>query len=96
MSKGMSDPPYEESSPSRRRPRKIVIPNDWSVPSFPVDMSDKVFSRLRPRFQILDDVSISKGDKREKCYTRSTSNMGFYETTFIAGLRLALFSLHRQ
>ena len=59
-------------------------------------MSYKVFSNPRPHFQILDDVPIRKGDIREKCYNRRSSDVGFYETVFIAGLRLPLSFLHHQ
>ena len=96
MPEGLSNPHSEESSPSGWRLREIVIPDDWSVPDFLVDMSDEVFNRLRPRFQIPDDVPIRKGDKGEKCYTMSTSDVGLYETAFIVGFRLPLSSLHRQ
>ena len=48
-------------------------------------MSDEVFSRLRPHFQIPDDVPIRKGDLGEKCYDGRSSDVAFYETAFIAG-----------
>ena len=58
----MSNPPSEEANPFGRRPREIFLPKDWSIHDFPTNMSYKVFSNLRPRFQILDDVPIRKGD----------------------------------
>ena len=58
-------------------------------------MSDEVFGRLRPRFQIPDNVPIRKGDLGEKCYAGKSSDVGFHEAAFIAGLRLPLFILHR-
>ena len=58
-------------------------------------MSDEVFGRLRPRFQIPDNVPIRKGDLGEKCYVGKSSDVGFHEAAFIAGLRLPLFILHR-
>lgn len=48
-------------------------------------MRDVVFSRLRPHFQIPDDVPIRKGDLGEKCYDGRSSDIGFYETAFIVG-----------
>nr|POE82319.1 hypothetical protein CFP56_50290 [Quercus suber] len=59
-------------------------------------MSDKVFSRLRPRFQIPDNVPIRKCDLGEKCYDGKSSDIGFYEAMFIAGLHLPLSTLHCQ
>ena len=59
-------------------------------------MSNEVFSKLWPRFQILDDVPIWKGHSGEKCYTWGSSNVGFYEISFITRLRMPLTSLHRR
>ena len=59
-------------------------------------MSDKVFSRLRPRFQIPDNVPIRKGDLGEKFYDGKLSDVDFYKTAFIKGLCLSLSTLHRQ
>ena len=92
----MSDPPSEEASPSGRRTRETVLLDDWSIHDFPIDISYKVFSNLRPCFQILDDVPIRKGNIGEKCYNGRSPDVGFYETAFIARLRLPLSSLHRQ
>ena len=39
---------------------------------------------------------IRKGDLGEKCYDRRSSDIGFYEVAFIAGLRLPLLTLHRR
>ena len=91
-----SNPPSEEASPSRQRPSKVFLPNEWLIHYFLANISDKVSSRLRPRFQIPDDVPIKKGDIREKCYTRRSSDVGFYETAFIAELSLPLSSLHHR
>ena len=51
--KSSSDPPFREASPFGRRPREVVLSNDWSVHDFLIDMSDEVFSRLRPHFKFL-------------------------------------------
>jgi len=58
-------------------------------------MSDEVFGRLRPCFQILDNVPIRKGDLGENCYDGKSFDVGFYEAVFIAGLRLPFTTLHR-
>nr|POF00811.1 hypothetical protein CFP56_62359 [Quercus suber] len=75
-----SNPPSGEASPSRRRLREVILSNDWSVHDFPIDISDEVFSRLRPRFQIPDDVPIRKGHNGEKYYT------GVRQTALLAPL----------
>ena len=85
-----------KASPSGRQPWEVILLDDWSIHDFPIDMSDEVFSRLRPRFQIPNNVPIRKGDLGEKCYDGRSLDVGFYKTTFIAGLRLPLSTLHRQ
>ena len=85
-----------EASPSGRQPWEVILLDDWSIHDFPIDVSDEVFSRLRPHFQIPNNVSIRKGDVGEKCYDGRSLDVGFYKTTFIAGLRLPLSTLHRQ
>lgn len=75
---------------------EVILPDDLSIHDFLVDMSDEVFGRLRPRFQILDNVPIRKGDLGEKCNDGKSSNVGFYEAMFIAGLRMPLFTLHHR
>ena len=91
-----SDPSSGDASLSGRRPREVILPDDWSINDFLVDMSDEVFSRLRPHFQIPRNVPIRKGDLGEKCYDGKSSNIGFYKAMFIAGLRLPLSTLHRR
>lgn len=59
-------------------------------------MSDEVFARLRPRFQIPANVPIRKDNLGKKCYDGRSSDVDFYEAAFIAGLRLPLSFLHRQ
>ena len=85
-----------EASSSGRRLQEVILPNDCSIHNFPVDMSDEVFGRLRPRFQIPNNVPIRKGDLGEKCYDGRSSNVGFYEAAFIVGLHLPLSTLHRR
>ena len=85
-----------EASPLGRRPREVILPDNWSIHDFPVDMSDEVFGTLRPCFQIPDNVPIRKGDLGEKCYDGKSSEVHFYEAMFIAGLRLPLSILHHQ
>lgn len=85
-----------EASPSGQLLREVILPNDWSIHDFLVDMNDKFFSRLRPRFQIPNNVSIKRGDFEEKYYNGKSSDISFYEATFIAGFCLPLSTLHRQ
>lgn len=91
-----SNPSPEEASRFGGHPREVVLPNDWPVHDFLVDISNNVFSSLRPRFQIPDDMPLRKGHRGEICYTGGSSNLGFYKASFIVGLCLPLNSLHRQ
>lgn len=59
-------------------------------------MTNEVFNRLRPCFQIPNDITIRKADKGEKCYMGESYEVTFYEAAFIAGLRLHLSHLHHQ
>ena len=59
-------------------------------------MTNEVFVRLRPCFQILDDIPIRKAYKGEKCYIGDTEDIGFYEAAFITGLRSPFSEIHHQ
>lgn len=85
-----------EANRSGRQPWKVILLDDWSIHDFPVDMSNEVFSRLRPHFQIPNNVPNRKGDSGEKCYDGKSSDVDFYEAMFIAGLCLPLSILHCQ
>ena len=63
---------------------------------FSVSMTNEVFNRLRPRFQVPDDIPIRKANKGEKCYMRQSLEVGFYEAAFIVGLRLPFNHLHHR
>ena len=56
----------EETNPSGKFNRKIILPSIWSVNIFPISIMNEVFSKLRPHFQILDDIPIRKAIKGEK------------------------------
>ncbi|KAL0014026.1 hypothetical protein SO802_001095 [Lithocarpus litseifolius] len=55
-----------------------------------------VFSTLRDRYQIPDNIPIRLLGKFEKCYLGKTADVGMYNAMFVAGLRLPLTALHRQ
>ena len=74
--------------------RPFILPSIWLVNDFLSRMSNEVFSRLRPRFQIYDDIPLRMARKREKCCSRWTADVGFYEAVFLAGLRLPFIELH--
>ena len=90
------DPSLEEASPLGQRLKEVILLNNWSIHDFLVDMSDEVFGKLRPYFQIPNNVPIRKGVIGEECYDERSSDIGFYETAFIVGLHLLLSSLHRR
>ena len=55
-----------------------------------------VFGRLRPRFQIPEDIPIRRTCKGEKFYLSENEDVRFYEATFIAVLRLPFTKIHRR
>ena len=59
-------------------------------------MLNDVFGRLRPRYQIPDDIPLRMAKKGEKCYSGRIASVGFYEFAFIVGLRLPFTKLHWQ
>ena len=59
-------------------------------------MNDKIFKKLRVRYQILEHIPIRLPKENEKCYTGRTTDIGMYNAMFIARLRLLLTALHRQ
>lgn len=86
----------EEASVSGCGHRKVVLPRIQLVNDFPMSMTNEVFSRLRPCFQIPNNIPIRKANKGEKCYARELNEVGFYDVAFIARLRLPLSHLHCQ
>ena len=59
-------------------------------------MSDKIFSELRVKYQILEHIPIRLPYENEKCYTRRTADVGMYDAMFAAEFRLSLMALHCQ
>ena len=88
-----ADSPLEEEEEISK---KIILPSIWSVNVFIVSMTKKVFSKLRPRFQILDDIPIRKAIRGEKCFTSRSPEVGLYKAAFIVGLKLPPSNLHCQ
>ena len=66
----------------------------WTVNDFKPMMTTRIFNNLRDHYQILDNIPIHLPGKFEKCYSRKTVDVGMYNTTFTAGLRLPLMALH--
>ena len=83
-----------ETNPSEQVCKNIVLSDIWSVNDLLESMTNEVFNRLRPHFQIPNDIPIKKADKEEKRYTGESYEVSFYEATFIAGLRLHLSHHH--
>ena len=57
-------------------------------------MTNEVFGRLHPCFRIPNDIPIRKAYKGEKCYTKDTEDIGFFEAAFIVELRLPFSEIH--
>ena len=84
----------EGASVAPRDNRPFILPTDWAVNKFLPSMSEKIFSELRVRFQILEHIPIHLPYENEKCYTGRTADIGMYDAMFAAGLRLLLTALH--
>ena len=74
----------------------FILPEEWAVNKFFPKMSNRVFNELHTRFQIPDHIPIRLPRKNERYYTGRTVDVGMYDATFAAGLRLPLTALHRQ
>ena len=74
--------------------RPFILPKIWSVNNFLPKMSEKVFNKLHVCFQIPSHIPLRLSSKNKKCYSRQTVDISFYESVFIAGLRLPLTKLH--
>ena len=75
--------------------RPFILPAEWVVNKFLPSMSDKIFSELCVRYQILEHIPIRLPYENKKCYTGRTADIGMYDAMFAAGLRLPLMALHR-
>ena len=58
----------EAPSSSGDNYRPFILSSIWSVNDFLSKMTNEVLSRLRPYFQIPDDIPLRMVGKREKCY----------------------------
>ena len=76
--------------------RPFILPAEWAVNKFLPSMSDKIFSKLRVRYQIPKHIPIRLPYENEKCYTGRIVDVDIYDTMFATGLRLPLTALHRQ
>ena len=86
----------EGASAGPRDNRPFILPAKWAVNKFLPSMSDKIFSKLRVRYQIPEHILIRLPYENEKCYTGKTADVGMYNAMFAAGLRLPLMALHCQ
>ena len=76
--------------------RPFILPAEWAVNKFLPLISDKVFKELRIRYQIPEHIPICLPRKNRRCYSGRTADVGMYDATFAARLRLPLTALHRQ
>ena len=59
-------------------------------------LSNKRLAKLRSKFQIPHNVPTRLTEIDEKCYSCDGEGFGFYEASFISGLRLPLNELTRK
>ena len=83
-------------SPRDGHIRPFILPVIWTINDFMPTMTTKIFSNLRDRYQIPDNIPIRLLGKYEKCYSGKNTNIGMYDAIFAVGLRLLLTVLHRQ
>ena len=74
----------------------FILPQIWTINDFLPKMTTNIFKDLRDCYQIPDHIPICLSRKFEKCYSGKTMNVGIYDATLTAGLRLPLTSLHHQ
>jgi len=67
----------------------------WTVNDFYPKMLSKVFNTLQDRYQIPESIPLRLLRKFEKCYSGRTADVGMYDATFAARLRLPLTDLYR-
>jgi len=85
-----------ETSEGPRDNLPFILPKDWAINKFLLMMSDKVFRKLRARYQIPDHIPIHLPKENERCYSGRIADVGMYDAMFAVGLRLPLTALHRQ
>ena len=76
--------------------RPVILPQIWTMNDFYPTMSPKAFSKLRDRFQILENIPLRLLRKFEKCYLRKIADVSMYNAMFAVGLGLPLTELHHQ
>ena len=75
--------------------RPFILLAKWAVNKFLPSMSDKVFKKLRIRYQIPEHIPICLPKENEKCYSGRTADIRMYDAMFAAKLKLPLMALHR-
>ena len=82
--------------PGSGHARLFILPQMWTVNDFLLKMMVNIFKNLRDRYQIPDHIPICLPRKFKKCYSGKTMDVGMYDVTFAARLRLPLTALHHQ
>ena len=83
-------------SPGSGHAHQFILPQMWTVNDFLPKMTVNIFKNLGDRYQIPDHIVIRLLWKFEKCYSGKIADVGMYDATFAAGLRLPLTELHHQ
>ena len=60
----------------------FILPAEWAINKFLPSMSEKNFSELRVRYQILEHIPIRLPYENEKCYTGRIADVGMYDAMF--------------
>lgn len=76
--------------------RPFILPKICSMNNFLPKLLEKVLNKLHEQFQIPNHIPLRLPGKNEKCYSEQMTDVGFYESVFIVGLRLPFTTLHCQ
>ena len=66
------------------------------VNDYYLKMLSKVFNTLQDCYQIPESIPLRLPGKFKKCYSGRTADIGMYDATFAARLRLPLTDLYHQ
>lgn len=84
------DEEEKDSSPLSQNFRSFILPSIWSVNDFIPKMSNDVFGKLCPYFQILDNIPIHMAKKMrnvtlEKSWTLTSMKLYLSQVALLAG-----------
>ena len=86
----------DDSSSSEGPDCHFILLDDWEVNKHCSSLSAKRLLKIQFESQIPHNVPTRLAKVREKCYSHDGEGVGFYEASFVSGLRLSLNHLTRR